>query len=64
MTFYTCINYFKKSILYFLFTIPLKPIFKDFAYLLGTAKLRTTAYCSGLYQSHARFPVKDSLFPI
>ena len=40
MTFYTLINYFKKLILCFLFTIPDKIVFKDFAYFLGTANLR------------------------
>ena len=39
MTFHTLINYFRKLIFYFLFTILDKVVFKDFSYFLGTANL-------------------------
>ena len=43
MTFYTFINYFRKLILYFSFTIPHKVVSKDFVYFLGTANLRNNS---------------------
>ena len=43
MTFYTLSNYFRKLLLYFLFTIPYKVVFKGSAYFLGTSNLRNNS---------------------
>ena len=43
MTFYTFTYYYRKLILYFLFPIPHKEIFKDFAYILGIVDLRNNS---------------------
>ena len=43
MTILTLINYFRKLIIHFLSPIPHKVVFRDFAYFLGTANLRSNS---------------------
>ena len=58
VTFYTLINFFRKLIQYFSFTITHKVVFKDFACFLGTANLRSNSLLVRTMTITCRIPCK------